>query len=66
MIQISTFNKTVVYKKILITPGFTRRFWLAYQSMDVHVIGFFIYRNQFGLVSVAQQLNDSLFMAAGF
>ena len=54
MIQIGTFDKTIVYKKILITPGFTRRFGLPNQSMDVHVIGFFLYRNQFGLVSVTQ------------
>ena len=54
MIQIGTFDKTIVYKKILITPGFTCRFGLTNQSMDVHVIGFFLYRNQFGLVSITQ------------
>ena len=66
MIEVWTFNEPVVYKKILVTPGFFCCFRFAGKAMYVEIIGFFIYRYQPCILMIAQLLQDPLFEAACF
>ena len=66
MIQIGAFNKAVVDEKILITSGFLSRFRLTHKTINVHVISFFFYSNQFCIVIIAQQLKNPLFHTSPF
>jgi len=66
MVQISTFYKTVVYKKILIPPGFFCSFRFTHKAIHIQVIGFFFNSYHPGIVIITQNLNNTLFKVTGF
>src|SRR5436190_21205298 len=44
MVQVSTLDKTVIDKEILVAPRFLGCLWFADKAIYIHVIGFFFYR----------------------
>ena len=54
MVQVRTFNETVIDKEILVTSCLLCRFRFSNKTIDVHVIGIFFYRYQFGIIIITE------------
>ena len=50
MIQVCTFDKTVIDKKVLVAAGFFGRIRFAHKTIDIQVIRFFLYAYQLRIV----------------
>src|SRR5690606_11339864 len=47
MIEIRTFNKTIIHKKELLSPALFGKFGFAYKAVDLYDTGFFLHRHEF-------------------
>ena len=60
MVQVGTFNKPVVHKKVLIATGLFSCFGFAHKTINVHVIRLLLHRYQFGSITISQYLHNAL------